>query len=547
MAATEVDESRIEDFPTHKTVREEYPAPQVEVSSLADRSQLPICIIYTGGTFGQRKEASDSLLTVSAGEAVRHELSKYPQFASGFKSEQNYDPSHPLVWLSTLHPIDSTEATPQVWNLLGILIDQRQRFYRGFVIVHGTDTMAYTASALAFMLYGQRFPVVITGSQRPLFEMTSDALGNLTAAIALLSSPHLLPLLQDTFICFNYQLLLGTRAAKIHSMNFNAFGAPNFGVIGYCDGDGWLVDRQVLSELSRHREQERHASLVQQRFVECNGGHFKGWNRHKHTFRPDGICYRGCPCEIKGHERDRDTNRGGDLERDSGGAAEVDVRAAEVDVGDCHGDGQRERRTGSATEKDTGKLLWRPDIFYDIKHQSFLRRFHARVTVGIVRIFPGVLSALGIPPLSKEIIDYEQLKQRTIDYNLLKNKVALVWGHLDGLIVESFGTGNAPLHLRFCLRLLREEFNKPVLYVTECFQGGSATKYSVSISDLEGTPLFDMVVPAAYTRLLLEISVWKFIGVTPLGSNIERTMSKEVRNCFTSPEARHQMVKLYRA
>jgi L-asparaginase len=127
-------------------------------------------------------------------------------------------------------PMDSSDMQPEHWALLAKGMDARRKDYDGFVVLHGTDTMAYTASALSFMLLNFGKPVVFTGSQLPVGILRSDARENLITALELAMATDAAgaPMLQEVAIYFEYQLLRANRAYKRSSQNFNAFESPNY-------------------------------------------------------------------------------------------------------------------------------------------------------------------------------------------------------------------------------------------------------------------------------------------------------------------------------
>ena len=170
-----------------------------------------IGLIYTGGTVGMAMTAQGyapmedfagvlSRLLTPAGDALPH---------------------------YTLHeygmPIDSTNATPQDWQNIGRDIAARYNDYDGFVVLHGTDTMVYTAAALSYMLQGLRKPVIVTGSQVPLSVARSDAPQNLITALQLAASDAI----NEVAIYFGQRLLRGNRAAKVSVGRLDAFDSPN--------------------------------------------------------------------------------------------------------------------------------------------------------------------------------------------------------------------------------------------------------------------------------------------------------------------------------
>jgi L-asparaginase len=131
----------------------------------------------------------------------------------------------------TFNPlIDSSDVEPSLWQSLATLIRDRYDDYDGFVILHGTDTMAYSASALSFMLENLGKPVIFTGSQLPIGEPRTDGKENLISAVEIAtakdSNGH--PMVPEVCICFNSQLLRGNRSIKVNATGFDAFKSPNY-------------------------------------------------------------------------------------------------------------------------------------------------------------------------------------------------------------------------------------------------------------------------------------------------------------------------------
>lgn len=127
-------------------------------------------------------------------------------------------------------PIDSSDMTPQLWaHLVKIIADGYDR-YDGFVILHGTDTMAYTASALSFMLENLTKPVILTGSQLPIGQLRTDGKENLITSIEIASAKHDdgRPIVPEVCIYFSGKLLRGNRSTKINADGFNAFDSFNY-------------------------------------------------------------------------------------------------------------------------------------------------------------------------------------------------------------------------------------------------------------------------------------------------------------------------------
>ena len=129
--------------------------------------------------------------------------------------------------------LDSSNIQPEEWRELAQAVAEAAKTAEGIVITHGTDTMAYTASALSFMLPGISIPVVFTGSQLPLTHPHSDAPGNLREAFAMALSGR-----KGVFIAFQHKVIYGTRAVKMRTLGFDAFDSINLPPVGQFDADG---------------------------------------------------------------------------------------------------------------------------------------------------------------------------------------------------------------------------------------------------------------------------------------------------------------------
>nr|XP_015201584.1 PREDICTED: L-asparaginase 1-like [Lepisosteus oculatus] len=125
------------------------------------------------------------------------------------------------------NPIDSSKMTPNLWVYFANKIKENAEEYDGFVLLHGTDTLAYTSSALSFLLRGLKKPVVVTGAQRSLFEPRSDAVENILGALLIAGGYCRDPALQLVSVFFNHRLFQGNRVTKYDCDAFDAFNSPN--------------------------------------------------------------------------------------------------------------------------------------------------------------------------------------------------------------------------------------------------------------------------------------------------------------------------------
>ncbi|MFM2480096.1 asparaginase [Celerinatantimonas sp. YJH-8] len=176
-------------------------------------TQKSIYIAYTGGTIGMQR--SDRGYIPVAG-FMGQLLAQSPEF---------HRVEMPRFTVSEYSPlIDSSDMTPADWQAIAEDIQANYHKYDGFVVLHGTDTMAYTASALSFMLENLTKPVIVTGSQIPLCELRSDGHINLQNALYLAANYPI----HEVCLFFNNTLYRGNRSTKAHADGFDAFMSPNF-------------------------------------------------------------------------------------------------------------------------------------------------------------------------------------------------------------------------------------------------------------------------------------------------------------------------------
>lgn len=176
-----------------------------------------IFIIYTGGTIGMESDPKTGALRPVNFDEV---LTKMPELQRL---------NHHITIHSFQNPIDSSNMSPSIWAKLAQLIADNYHSYDGFVVLHGSDTMAYTASALSFMLDGLNKAIVLTGAQLPAGSIRSDASKNLITAIEIASAyQQNQALVPEVSIYFDYQLYRGNRTIKYSSHTFEAFRSPNY-------------------------------------------------------------------------------------------------------------------------------------------------------------------------------------------------------------------------------------------------------------------------------------------------------------------------------
>ena len=190
---------------------------------------MRILIIGTGGTIASSKTERGYKATLSVDEILE---------IAGIRGDGVKIDTKDVL------NIDSTLIQPEDWITIGKAVFESLNDYDGIVITHGTDTLAYTSSALSFMLRNVPIPVVLTGSMLPITEPNSDAPRNLKTALTFAMKGF-----SGIYVAFMDKIMLGTRVSKVHSLGLNAFQSINFPDIAYVKGEDVLV--RYRPELSR--------------------------------------------------------------------------------------------------------------------------------------------------------------------------------------------------------------------------------------------------------------------------------------------------------
>jgi L-asparaginase len=199
------------------------------------QSKSKILLIYTGGTIGMMKDFETGALKAFNFNKL---LQKIPEL-------QQLDCTVETV--SFEKPIDSSNMNPERWVQIATIIKENYDMFDGFVVLHGSDTMSYSASALSFMLENLSKPVVFTGSQLPIGDLRTDAKENLITAIQIATLQHKgKPIIHEVCLYFEYKLYRGNRTTKINAEHFNAFTSPNYPALAE-SGVHLNVNESVLS------------------------------------------------------------------------------------------------------------------------------------------------------------------------------------------------------------------------------------------------------------------------------------------------------------
>ena len=180
-----------------------------------------VLLIYTGGTIGMEKDyETGSLRAFDFGNIFE----KMPEM----KLMECEVFVHPFE-----KPLDSSDMGPEEWKIIAHYIHKNYKKYDGFLVLHGTDTMSYTASALSFMLKGLTKPVILTGSQLPIGDLRTDAKENLLTSLYYASLYEQNDaVIQEVAIYFEYKLLRGHRTLKYSAEYFDAYSSPNYPILG---------------------------------------------------------------------------------------------------------------------------------------------------------------------------------------------------------------------------------------------------------------------------------------------------------------------------
>lgn len=177
-----------------------------------------VLLIYTGGTIGMNRNPRTGALEPFNFEHLLNNVPELEQFSTEIATFQ-FTP-----------PIDSSDMSPRLWTDLAHIVANNYSRYDGFVILHGTDTMAYTASALSYMFENLTKPVILTGSQLPIGQLRTDGKENLITSIEIATAKHHdgTAMVPEVGIYFNGHLMRGNRTTKQSADNFNAFESFNY-------------------------------------------------------------------------------------------------------------------------------------------------------------------------------------------------------------------------------------------------------------------------------------------------------------------------------
>lgn len=181
------------------------------------QSKVRILLVYTGGTIGMMKDFETGALKAFNFSKLLQRIPELKQLDCDIET------------ISFDNPIDSSNMNPEKWTKIASIIENKYAEFDGFVVLHGSDTMSYSASALSFMLENLSKPVIFTGSQLPIGDLRTDAKENLITAIQIASLQEKgKPVINEVCLYFEYKLYRGNRTTKINAEHFNAFTSSNY-------------------------------------------------------------------------------------------------------------------------------------------------------------------------------------------------------------------------------------------------------------------------------------------------------------------------------
>jgi L-asparaginase len=174
-------------------------------------------IIYTGGTIGMVKDYKTNALKAFDFDNLKRNIPELNLINCKIDT------------ISFENPLDSSNIHPDDWVQIASIIEINYEKYDGFVVLHGSDTMSYTASAISFMFENLNKPIIFTGSQLPIGDLRTDAKENLITSIQIASSQvDEKPIITEVCLYFEYKLYRANRTTKINAEHFEAFSSPNY-------------------------------------------------------------------------------------------------------------------------------------------------------------------------------------------------------------------------------------------------------------------------------------------------------------------------------
>lgn len=219
-------------------------------------SKANILLIYTGGTIGMMKDFETGALKAFNFKKLLQRIPELKQLECDIET------------ISFEKPIDSSNMNPQKWVEMAQIIEDNYANFDGFVVLHGSDTMSYSASALSFMFENLSKPIVFTGSQLPIGDLRTDAKENLITAIQIASlKKNGKPIFKEVCLYFEYKLYRGNRTSKINAEHFMAFASPNFPALAESGvhikiNNESLFQASTTKKLVVHKELDSNVAII---------------------------------------------------------------------------------------------------------------------------------------------------------------------------------------------------------------------------------------------------------------------------------------------
>lgn len=213
-----------------------------------------ILVIYTGGTIGMIEDPISKVLHPFDFDHLSKEIPELSKLNCSVET------------MTLGEPVDSSNMNPEIWVDIATIIEEQYHQYDGFVILHGSDTMAFTASALSFMLENLAKPVILTGSQLPIGMIRTDGKENFLTAVEIAAAKKAdgTPRIPEVCVYFEYKLYRGNRTYKRSADNFEAFESPNFPVLAEAGVHIKYNDSLVLQPVD--------ANLIVRKHMDCSIG-----------------------------------------------------------------------------------------------------------------------------------------------------------------------------------------------------------------------------------------------------------------------------------
>src|SRR6056297_1806997 len=208
-----------------------------------------ILLIYTGGTIGMVKDYDSGVLKAFDFNELLKSIPELHQLECAIET------------ITFEKPIDSSDMNPRHWVKIASIIGKRYDSYAGFVVLHGSDTMSYSASALSFLFENLSKPIILTGSQLPIGDLRTDAKENLITSIQIAGlQKHGRPVISEVGLYFEYKLYRGNRTTKINAEHFQAFSSLNYTPLVE-SGVHLAVNDSALWKQNRRRKTRLHRGL----------------------------------------------------------------------------------------------------------------------------------------------------------------------------------------------------------------------------------------------------------------------------------------------